>query len=102
MPEIWLRYGTTDVVLDIRFENLSSQVSSPLKPISDEEVKAAIDRVPLAENMLVLATSPSKAAARAVLAVSEAARARGFSVTADVPSKIAGPFRTNLTALAGG
>lgn len=102
MPEIWLRYGTTDVVLDIKFENLSSQVSSPLKPISDEEVKAAIDGVPLAENMLVLATSPSKAAARAVLTVSEAARAKGFSVTVDVPSKIAGPFRTNLTALAGG
>ena len=25
MPEIWLRYGNTDVVLDIKFENLANQ-----------------------------------------------------------------------------
>jgi hypothetical protein len=100
MPEIWLKYGSTDVVLDIRFENLASQVSSSLQALPDEQVKAGIDAVPVTDGMLVLALSPSKATARTVSAILESARARGFSnVTVDVPSRLAGALRANLTLL---
>ncbi|MEM2139904.1 hypothetical protein [Nitrososphaera sp.] len=101
MPEIWLKYGSTDVVLDIRFENLASQVSSSLQAIPDEQAKAALDAVPVTDSMLMLALSSSRASAKAVSAIFENARAKGFaSVAVDVPARLAGSLRTNLAALA--
>lgn len=100
MPEIWLKYGSTDVVLDIRFENLSSQVSSGLQALSYEQAKAELDAVPVTDSMLVLALSSSKPAARAVSAIFNSAKAKGFaSVTVDVPAKLAGALRASLAAL---
>jgi hypothetical protein len=102
MPEIWLKYGTTDVVLDIKFDNLASQISANFQNLAEDQVKAALDTVPLIDNMLVVAMSPSKAVSRAILILVEGARAKGFSVSVDVPARMAGTLRTNLTALAGG
>jgi hypothetical protein len=101
MPEIWLRYGTTDVVLDIKFENLSSQISSSFQALPEEEIRAAIAGVPLTDNMLVLALSGSKAAAKAAIMLAEAARAKGFNFTIDVPAKVAGALRASLAAITG-
>jgi len=101
MPEIWLRYGGTDVVLDIKFENLSSHVSSAFSAMPDEQYRAALDSVPVTDNMLVLALAPSRAAARAVSFISEAAKTKGFSaITVDVPAKAAGALRANLASVA--
>lgn len=101
MPEIWLRYGTTDVVLDIRFENLASQVSCSFPLLPDEQVKTALEGVPVTDGMLVLALSSSKAAARAVNAIVGIARAKGFhNTTVDVPARLAGALRSNLASIA--
>lgn len=96
MPEIWLRYGTTDVVLDIKFENLASQVTSSFPALPEEEVRNAVSSVPVTDNMLVLALSSSKAASRTIAILAEAARAKGFTFTIDVPQKIAGSLRSGL------
>ncbi|HEX6067796.1 MAG TPA: hypothetical protein VFZ05_03255 [Nitrososphaera sp.] len=99
MPEIWLKYGSTDVVLDIRFENLSSQVSSGLQALPEEQVKSALDGVPVTDNMLVLALSSSRESAKAVSAIIENAKAKGFAnIAVDVPAKLAGSMRANLAA----
>ena len=98
MPEIWLRYGTTDVVLDIRFENLASQVSSNFPAMPDDQVREAlIGGVPVTDNMLVIALSSSRAAAKAVSQIA----ARASSVTVDVPGRLAGSLRSGLAASAG-
>jgi hypothetical protein len=102
MPEIWLKYGPTDVVLDIKFDNLASQISSNFQILPEDQIQAVVGSVPLTDNVLIMALSPSKAAARAVLMLAEAVRAKGFGITVDVPARIAGTIRTNLTALAGG
>ncbi len=100
MPEIWLKYGSTDVVLDIRFENLASQVSSGLQALPDEQVSAELGAVPVTDSMLVLALSSSRASARAVNAISESAKAKGLSsVTVDVPARFAGALRASLASL---
>ena len=97
MPEIWLRYGTTDVVLDIRFENLASQVSSNFPAMPDDQVREAlIGGVPVTDNMLVIALSSSRAAAKAVSQIA----ARASSVTVDVPGRLAGSLRSGLAASA--
>lgn len=96
MPEIWLRYGTTDVVLDIRFENLADQISASFPVLPEEEIRTAITGVPLTDNMLVLALSGSKAAGRAIAMLARHAHEKGFSVTVDVPHRMAGALRTSL------
>jgi hypothetical protein len=97
MPEIWLRYGTTDVVLDIRFENLASQISSTFQMLPEQEIKTAIiSSVPLTDKMLFLALSGSKATAKIMMMLVEELRMKGFSFTIDVPCKIAGTLRANL------
>ena len=38
MPEIWLNYGITDVVLDIKAENLEQKIDSDGKIMDDSAV----------------------------------------------------------------
>ena len=100
MPEIWLRYGTTDVVLDIKFENLASQISSTFQMPLELDLKTAITSgVPLTDRMLFLGLSGSKAAAKIIMMLAEEAHTRGFSFTIDVPHKIASSLRANLTGI---
>jgi hypothetical protein len=100
MPEIWLRYGTTDVVLDIKFENLASQISSTFQMPLEQDLKTAITSgVPLTDRMLFLGLSGSKAAAKIIMMLAEEAHTRGFSFAIDVPHKIASSLRANLTGI---
>jgi hypothetical protein len=96
MPEIWLRYGTTDVVLDIRFENLANQISANFQAMPDEAVSAAVAGVPLTDNMLLIALSGSMASGRVIAILAEQARAKGLNFTVDVPHRLAGALRVNL------
>jgi hypothetical protein len=66
MPEIWLRYGGTHVVLDIRFENLLKHISSNLELLTDEEARIKLGEVKVTENTLVLAIDGSKPVAKAI------------------------------------
>jgi hypothetical protein len=100
MPEIWLRYGTTDIVFDIKFENLANQISSTFQVPLQQDVKTAITSgVPLTDKMLFLGLSGSKAAAKIIMMLAEEAHAKGFSFTLDVPHKIASTLRANLTGI---
>lgn len=96
MPEIWLRYGSTDVVLDIRFENLANQISATFPVMPDDQVAASVANVPLTDNMLLVALSGSKAAAKIITMFAEQARAKGFNFTVDVPQRLAGALRASL------
>ncbi len=66
MPEIWLKYGGTHIVLDIRFENLLKHFSSNLDLLVDEEIKSKLGGVEIIENTLILATEGSKSVANAI------------------------------------
>jgi hypothetical protein len=96
MPEIWLRYGTTDVVLDIKFENLTKQISAGFQVMPEEEIGATIADAPLTENMLILALSGLKAAGKTIAILAEQAHAKGFNFTVDVPHRFAGALRTSM------
>jgi len=96
MPEIWLRYGTTDVVLDIRFENLANQICAGFSALPEEEIRSAVAGVPMTDNMLILALSGSKAAGKTIAMLGEQAREKGFNFTIDVPQKNAGALRASL------
>ncbi len=100
MPEIWLRYGTTNVVLDIKFENLANHISSTFQVPHEQDIKTALtSAVPLTDKMLFLGLSGSKAAAKIIMMLAEEAGTRGLSFTIDVPHKIASTLRSNLNGI---
>lgn len=49
MPEIWLSYGPTDVVLDVRAENLEKQIGSEGANLSDSEIASKLDALDMSK-----------------------------------------------------
>ena len=43
MPEIWLNYGSTEVALDIKAENLEEKIDAEGKTLSDSEIKSKLE-----------------------------------------------------------
>ena len=61
MPEIWLNYGSTDVVLDIKAENLEEKIDTDGKTITDSEIKSKLESLDISKptEFVVLNTSES-------------------------------------------
>ena len=61
MPEIWLNYGSTDVVLDIKAENLEEKIGTEGKTLSDSEIKSKLESLDISKptEFVVLNTSKS-------------------------------------------
>jgi hypothetical protein len=97
MPEIWLKYGNTDIALDIKFENLLKNISSDFPSLTDDEIRSELSNVLLDDNMLIFALSDSKYVARVITILLEMARAKGFvNVTIDVLPKVETTLKTNF------
>lgn len=61
MPEIWLNYGVTDVVLDIRAENLEQKIDSEGKAMNDEQISEKISSIDLTKPMEIVVLHNSRA-----------------------------------------
>jgi hypothetical protein len=59
MPEIWLGYGSTDVVLDIKQENLL-YCYPELNLLSDENIKDILTDIKFSKKTLIFPLSSSK------------------------------------------
>ena len=61
MPEIWLNYGSTDVVLDIKAENLEEKIDVEGKTLSDSEIESKLGSLDISKptEFVVLNTSES-------------------------------------------
>ena len=51
VPEIWLNYGITDVVLDIRAENLEQKINSEGTTIEDLAINEKLTSIDLSKPM---------------------------------------------------
>jgi len=51
MPEIWLNYGITDVVLDIRAENLDQKIDSEGTTLDDSAINEKLSSIDLSKPM---------------------------------------------------
>ncbi|NND86451.1 MAG: transcriptional regulator [Nitrosopumilus sp.] len=60
MPEIWLNYGITDVVLDIRAENLEQKIDSDGKILEDSEIHEKLGSLDLSKPMELVVLHNSK------------------------------------------
>jgi hypothetical protein len=60
MPEIWLNYGITDVVLDIRAENLEQKIDSDGKIMEDAGINEKLNTLDLTKPMELVVLHNSK------------------------------------------
>ena len=60
MPEIWLNYGVTDVVLDIRAENLEQKIDSDGKILEDSAINEKLNSIDLSKPMELVVLHNSK------------------------------------------
>src|SRR5574338_305156 len=60
MPEIWLSYGSTDVVLDVKAENLERQIMSGGPNLSDSEIASKLSLLDLSKPTELVITEYSK------------------------------------------
>ena len=69
MPEIWLNYGPTDVVLDIQAENLGQQLTSEGKTLEAAEVNSRLDSLDLTKPLEIIVLNNSKVVQKTLLAL---------------------------------
>jgi hypothetical protein len=60
MPEIWLNYGITDVVLDIKAENLEQKIDSDGKILNDQEIDEKLQSFDLSKPLELVVLHNSK------------------------------------------
>jgi hypothetical protein len=79
MPEIWMRYGTTDIPLDIRFENLNKNLEPPSSHLQDKQVQDKLQEIPLKENCLFIVLSSSVLTRRVLSWIIDSATSKRFN-----------------------
>jgi len=67
MPEIWLNYGPTDVVLDIQAENLGQQLAAEGKILDDAEINSRLDSLDLTKPLEIVVLNNSKEVQKTLL-----------------------------------
>ncbi len=71
MPEIWLNYGPTDVVLDIRAENFDKKIESGGTNLADSEIAAKIENLDLIKPTEIVILEHSKAVQKVISIILE-------------------------------
>ncbi len=72
MPEIWLSYGPTEVVLDIKAENLEKQIETKGTNLSDSEIASKLQSVDLTKPTEIVILESTKAVQKAISILLEA------------------------------
>src|SRR5919199_5199764 len=79
MPELWFKYGATDIVLNIRYENLLKHISaSSFTLLSEEQIKRYLNDVALTQDTMIFALSDTKSVATVVTILVQLARTKGI------------------------
>ncbi|MGB0855824.1 MAG: transcriptional regulator [Nitrosopumilus sp.] len=69
MPEIWLNYGITDVVLDIRAENLEQKIDSDGKTLDDSSINEKLDTLDLSKPLELVVLHNSKSVQKIISSI---------------------------------
>jgi hypothetical protein len=88
MPEIWLRYGTTDIALDIRFENLYKEITPQVFPLQEDQINYKLQDVPVKDNTLIIVFSCTSATKRVLSSLIDKATNNGANGRIMSPPKL--------------
>ncbi|MDQ3840195.1 MAG: hypothetical protein M3297_13115 [Thermoproteota archaeon] len=88
MPEIWLQYGTTDVALDIRYENLYREITPQFFSLEQDQINYRLQDAPLKNNNLIIVFSYTLATKRVLSSLLDMATNKGINCKIMTPAKL--------------
>lgn len=91
MPELWLKYGQTSVVLDIKYENLQAHIypAPSVDFLPEQRIEDELANIDISDNTIIVVLSVSKAVLDLVDQISQRAVLKGYD-------RIAFTSRTDL------
>lgn len=96
MPEIWLKYGSTEVVLDIKAENLLDYVTDEIEHISQEQVNAKLDAISVKKDATIAVLNTSQHIIELASMLVDSLRKRGMAVSMNVPADVLTTYRNTF------
>jgi hypothetical protein len=79
MPEIWLNYGQTDVVLDILAENLDKKIDSKGTVLTDPEITTKLEQIDLSKPTELVILEYSKTTQKVISLLFDICNQKSFS-----------------------
>lgn len=81
MPELWLNYGSTDIIVDLKVENLSLIENSKFDIRSNESLDQEIESIPLADNPTFIPLDASNSTVQIISRLVSLAESKGIPIT---------------------
>jgi len=96
MPEIWLKYGSTEVVLDIKAENLLDYVTEEIEHMGEEQVNAKLDAITVKNDSQIAVLDASQHVAKLTSMLVDILMKRGIVVSMGVPADVFNAYRNTF------
>ncbi|TLX89914.1 MAG: hypothetical protein E6K97_04335 [Thaumarchaeota archaeon] len=80
MPELWLNYGSTDVILDLRVENLSLIENSKFDIRNEESLDQEIESIPISDYTILIPLDASNSTVQLTSRLVSLAEIRGITL----------------------
>src|SRR6476661_7485031 len=93
MPELWLNYGGTDIILDLKIENLSVVENSKFDIRTDESLAEEINTIPVTDETILVPLDVSNSTIQTTAALVSQAETAGISLSIE---SIPGPPKSTL------
>ena len=81
MPELWLNYGGTDIILDLKVENLSLVENSKFDIRTDESLAEEIKSIPVTDETILVPLDGSNSTIQTTAALVSQAETAGISLS---------------------
>jgi len=81
MPELWLNYGGTDIILDLKVENLSLVENSKFDIRTDESLAEEIKSIPVTDETILVPLDGSNSTIQITAALVSQAKTAGISLS---------------------
>ena len=96
MPEIWLKYGSTEVVLDIKAENLLDYVTEDIEQMSEEQINAKLDGITVKNDAQIMVLDTSQHIAKLASMLVDSLMKRGTMISMGVPADTLNTYRNTF------
>ena len=93
MPEIWLKYGSTEVVLDIKAENLLDYVTEEIEHLSEEQISSKLEAITAKNDTQIVVLDTSQYAAKLASMLVDILMKKDTAVSMCVPSDVFNAYR---------
>jgi hypothetical protein len=88
MPELWLNYGSTDIIVDLKVENLSLIENSKFDTLPPESLRQKIESIEINDNTVLIPLDASNSTVQLTSSLVSFAETKGVKISIESVPKI--------------